>query len=246
MSSPIELMRQGIIASDWRLVCDGFNMMTCMNLSPPAQTSQPQCDSTFLYGIRDQINAYLDLDGMPPTAVPEPRPPIYPVYPKEAEAPEVAEISLIDDGPQRVTRDVAQPVVQVQQEEVVDPVSARARAVRDNRDNRGGDEHRFDPNNLKTASASKREARKLSWEPPTGNRFKDNPLVHAREAQESKIMSQTVTPEPRRPRVPKVTVKCFKCGMTEQVEACFAPRNIDPAGRDENTYQCNGCIRKVL
>jgi hypothetical protein len=93
---------------------------------------------------------------------------------------------------------------------------------------------------------SGQQAQARPWTPPVPGQSRDRELMATlfqREREESIRMSQTTSPQPRRPPAERVAVVCCKCNKRYEVEPIFVPRSYD---REDGpaSYVCDSCIAR--
>jgi hypothetical protein len=219
MSSPIELLRSGISQGNWSDICSAFRLLTGENVSPPQAVKVSVADSqkeAAFDQIRQIVMQFQTADVQIGTAQ------VVEGEPEEEEEDEEDE----DEAPE-------------------DPVSVRAREVRDKATNQPHREStdKFKIKHKGRKNGDSKSCRVLPFEPGMTNTFKDDRTLAKNDIALSEKINAMVQPSERRPEVPKVKVECSKCHKEELVEPIFVPRKLD-AQDAGSSYVCNGCIRK--
>lgn len=255
MTSPIELLRDGIQSGDWSLVCDGFASLTGQRVSPPSgdRVVVPGGLPRLYY---EQVGRHLlhyltvlPTDGRvaghpeplapPPDALGEDEP-----FPDDEDDDEDEEIE--------VPRTPARPLPVVRRAEP--PAPPAEPKVRTSEPVAGEPPARAeDPfakfrvqHGTPKRSDGKQACRAEPYTPPTGeNKFSDTLRLAAKEVADSRKFSETKEPEPRRDPVKKVRVQCAKCDRVEEVPPILAGGNVDPKGNDVSSHVCDACIRET-
>jgi hypothetical protein len=86
----------------------------------------------------------------------------------------------------------------------------------------------------------------LPWEPPKGNKFKDDKKIAKGDIKIDKKLTAKVKPSARRPPVreeKKVKVECVKCNRKYEVPASEANRSN---GEESMSNVCLSCMSKVI
>ena len=210
MKAPLPLIRRGIDSGDWSLVCEGYGLMTGEKVAPPSVTGD---SISLLKSLYNQVAGFLDAGvGGVETKV----------FPPKAEVPKKK-----PGGPKKQQVTKSQP-------KRVKPVPSRDEDIEqgsdteDEDDAEDGDDAEDDPPpKLKKSNNPK-------------NAFVDDVKLAASDIAMSKKLSRSRTPEPRRPEVKKVSVKCCKCDRRDKVSPSLAGGVIE--GKERMAYVCNDCI----
>jgi hypothetical protein len=235
-TSPLELIREGILRQDWQKVCDGFAGISGVKLDPPAGAKVvmniPEGFADLVaQKVRELILGYR----------PDEEEPFSPVAADDLDDDEEDED---EETPPKGEKVKAKPKPKDEEDEPEsDPVSARARELRDERQGKvvdDTDKFRVQHRGLQRDDG-KKACRAEPFEPGMTNRFTDDGKMAAKDIKDSKRFSKKKAPEERRPEVKKVKVDCFKCGREFLVLPLFAPKSLDKG--DQSSYVCDGCIK---
>lgn len=223
VTSPIELIREGISSGNWQKVCDGYAGMTGTKIEPPsAPEVRIEFPPGFASNLAAQIKAYIrdyPLDGKVCG------------HDKPAQPP----ASVLIVGQAEVTKELERVVqnrlADIEKEKV-------ARPTRENTTEKFRVEHK-----TPQRTDGKRACRVEPVTPGMTNEFVDDHTIAADDIEDSKAFSARKKPEPRRPPVKKVRVVCCRCNNELEVEPIFAPRSA--GDKDEpSSFVCNDCGKK--
>lgn len=235
--SPIDKIREGIQRSSWKLVVDGFRLLTGEALDVPAAAT-PNQDRHLLLRLRDAIADHLG------------EPAATPVEPEaegddddddeqeEEEEDEVPDLPLVAVEPE------AEPEEEPEQPQP-ETEDTRARQVRDaNVAGAFAIEHTGDG----AADVDEKKGKKAKSLPmdtkPSKNRWRDDGKLAAKELDESKKLSQEFTGKEHREEYKAVRVVCSRCDKKYTVHPDNMPRRCDPAD-EVSKYICDRCIGRV-
>lgn len=255
MTSPLELIREGVASGDWQKVCDGYAGMTGVKVEPPEGNRDGLVISALLRSlekIQDEAahatsgrliygakNKLLGEDAAPlgivRAADPTPTP--------TAGAAQAAAECFDDDAPSPKPRAKKRPA-----EPAADPVSSRAREVRDAKAGVKAPADDYAKFQIRHAGPKRADgkvaARAEPFVPGMTNTWVDDRATASDELAESERMSREKVPEPRRPAVPKVEVTCCKCDGRFEVEPVHAPKGVGGKEDQPSSFVCNGCIKR--
>lgn len=236
MISPIDLIRTGITQGQWQSVCDGFAKLTGEKIPPPA--------AAFKVPTGGFPKQYYETLGRSVLAVVRDCPPdglvcgkltpadlgidvqkeavaITKERHREQEKAEGDSEDLFEDEPDQgalaVPTQAAKPTDDLEQFRI---------------------KHAGPSQNADTEG--KRPCRASEVVPGNFLEWSDDGSLVPEELEESKEMSKTKTPAPRRAATKKVKVECCKCGGKDTVDPLFGPRGYEKGG-EKSLYVCPKC-----
>jgi hypothetical protein len=254
MTSPIELLREGILQGDWQKVCDGFAALTGASLPPPAQKNGAE---KILLTISSLLQEYR---GQPePDSWDEGR--ANPECGNESHdwgeldekygthnkpGVDVERAAAMKKNRQEAKKEAWEEEElpfekrgRAAQPPPADEVSIRARQVRDEATGDPYEQFRV-VHRGPQGEGNKNYCRSETITPGMTNSWKDDRKLAVQEIKDSLRLSKEKAPEPRRDQVTLVKVGCGKCGKEYNVSPIFAPRKIQG---EMTTYVCDVCIR---
>ena len=234
ISTPLELIRNGIVNGDWASVSRGYAAMTGEKVAPRASAIIDELREFVdkwkdeIFGTTNELQHGDDLADV-----------VRDQDEDDEELEEGLDKLIEQESPQPV-----EPEEPEEEEEKPKTVDERARELRELRTANPEDiaaKFKVAPAQPKSEDG-KRVCRSVAFTPGQHkNLFKDDKKLAAKDIADSVKLSKKKKPEPRRPPVKFVDVVCGKCKRKESVDPMFAPRRVDD---EDSTYVCNNCIKR--
>lgn len=241
MASPIEVIKQGIEAGDWKKVVQGYNRLSGDKLKPPKGGIVVEMRSE---DIPDRVRAEIE------------RPLTEAI--QDAIRQLTNALSTDDDdnneqeeGEGDDDEDEEEPSpFEDDPGESVEARASEARAIL--RGERPLPDFTHVHAGVVEADEHPELGRKCRTEPfqigSFKNEFVDDGRTCRSDIKVDRKLTRGLRPSQRRPPVRKVKVKCFKCEKHYTVDPEFAPKKIEARDgtKESTTFVCDGCMKRTV
>ncbi len=244
-ASPLEMIREGIKSANWELVSEGYQALTGEEIHAPDRKPDDDANDC-LEAIRVMLNEYysFEKDTHPQDQGEESEKEDVPFEPEQEETQHLPAKVRPEKMGWEEEEATAEPVLEEHKVSRSPTIEERARAAREAR----GDVQDFHIEHKNIApqiSEKGKSCKVLPWEKGKvgKNKFQDDKTIAPKEILIDQKLSGKLTPSERRPEVPNVDVKCFRCDKTYSVPPVLVPKRMD-ATDEAAKYICDSCLRR--